>query len=405
MRMTRQQSTRLTSCSWPTFSLHDIGVSIMRIAREQRRRRGNIIVLASVSTFILVGMVAFSVDIGYAFVQRGELQRCADAAAISATSDLLDQQLLNPTGTPNEAEAVATAVQFAALNGVGRIAPYVPPEDIEVGALVNSSEPGSTIVSGTGFANAARVRVQRTLAVNGETPYFFAPIFGHSGVAQDATSTAVYLSSFRGFRAPPDGSNLGILPFTLDYETWQELKGRFTTDEWTWDADTKTILPGPDGVFEANLFPLDTGMPGNRGTVDIGHSGNSTSDIKRQILDGISPSDLEHHGGKLELDSNGELLLNGDTGISAAVKAELESIKGEPRIIPIFEDAAGNGNNANYTITQFVGVRIMEVKLTGKMSKKRVIIQPAGVRMEGGIPDDGIEPTTFYIFSNVRLAR
>ena len=371
--------------------------------RQQRTRRGNIVVLSAVMMTVMFGLIAFSVDIGYAFVQRVELQRSADAAAIAAATDLLDQYMLNPTAPQSESDAVATAAQFASLNAVGKATPYVPHSDIEVGTLSDWDVPSSSIISGIGVANAARVVVKRTEAVNGATPYFFAPIFGYSGVSQQATSTAAFVSSFRGFTTPSSGGNLGILPFTLDYETWEDLKYSATSDNWSWDPVTRTISPGPDGIYEANLFPLDTGMPGNRGTVDIGHSGNSTADIKRQILDGISPSDLEHHGGKIEFDCNGELLLNGDTGISAAVKTQLESIKGQPRIIPIFEQASGNGNNANYTITEFVGVRIMEVKLTGKMSNKRVIIQPAAVRTLGGLPSDGGSPQTSYVFSPASL--
>jgi len=76
-------------------------------------------------------------------------------------------------------------------------------------------------------------------------------------------------------------------------------------DSWSWNAAEQTIEPGADGVREVNLFPQGTGSPGNRGTVDIGSSNNSTADIARQIVHGISPEDLEHHGGKLELDEGG----------------------------------------------------------------------------------------------------
>jgi hypothetical protein len=139
--------------------------------------------------------------------------------------------------------------------------------------------------------------------------------------------------------------------------------------------------------------------------IDIGSNNNSTADISRQIVEGVSPDDLEHHGGKLELDDSGELELNGDTGISAGVKDELESIKGNRRVITIFDRVAGNGNNAQYTIVQFVGVRIMEVKLTGKMSGKRVIIQPANTIARGAIPATSDQPSSYFVYSPVWLLR
>jgi hypothetical protein len=134
--------------------------------------------------------------------------------------------------------------------------------------------------------------------------------------------------------------------------------------------------------------------------VDIGSSNNSTSDIARQIVEGVSPDDLEHHGGKLELDDNGELELNGDTGISAGVKDELASIMGEPRIIPV----VGPGNNATYTIVKFAGVRIMDVKLTGKMSQKRVIIQPCPIVTAGAIYGE-TSGSSSLVFTPVKLVR
>ena len=98
----------------------------------------------------------------------------------------------------------------------------------------------------------------------------------------------------------------------------------------------------------------EPGSPGNRGTVDIGSSNNSTNDIARQILYGISASDLAYHGGKLEFNSCGYLILNGDTGISAGVKDELAEIKGQPRCIPVFSQVNGPGNNADYKIVKCV---------------------------------------------------
>ena len=46
------------------------------------------------------------------------------------------------------------------------------------------------------------------------------------------------------------------------------------------------------------------------------------------------------------------------------------------------------GNNANYTIVKFVGIRIMYVKLTGKPADKKVIIQPAPFVDNCVIPGD-----------------
>ena len=116
------------------------------------------------------------------------------------------------------------------------------------------------------------------------------------------------------------------------------------------------------------------------------------------ILDGVTPADLAHHGGSLEFDSSGELSLNGDTGISAGIKDELLEIRGEPRIVPLYTQVTGPGNNAQYTLVKFVGVRICEAKLTGPNGSKRVMVQPTQIVAEGRIPGTGTT-TSSYVYS------
>ena len=156
------------------------------------------------------------------------------------------------------------------------------------------------------------------------------------------------------------------------------------------------------------MFPLSNGtggvVPGNFGTVDIGNPNNSTADIERQILYGVNSSDLAYYGGSLVLGSNGTLLMNGDTGVSGGIKEELDSIKGKPRIIMLYSTVVQQGNNATYTIVGFVGIRIMYVKLTGSMSSKKIIIQPAVV-VDASALIGNTTNSSKYVYSNVRIAR
>jgi putative Tad-like protein involved in Flp pilus assembly len=271
--------------------------------------------------------------------------------------------------------------------------------------MANPSNPSDTLVATPSgmLPNAVFIRVQRTSAVNGEVPLFFARALGIDTKSMKAEATAALVSGFNGFTAPADGSNLEILPFALDEDTWNGLC-TYGSDVYRYDPETKTVSAGSDNIKEVNLFPQGTGSPGNRGTVDIGSSNNSTSDIARQILYGITPADLAYTGGSLTFDSNCELHLNGDTGISAGVKDELASIIGKPRLIPIFNKVVGPGNNADYTIIKFVGVRVMGVKLTGSLASKYVMIQPCNVISKGGIYQQGATGSQ-YIYSPVWLVR
>src|SRR5205814_889114 len=115
---------------------------------------------------------------------------------------------------------------------------------------------------------------------------------------------------------------------------------------------------------------------------------NSTADIARQILHGPNQADFDAIGGSIAIPPGGTLWLQGDTGISAGFKDELGAIRGQPRLIPIYNDTSdehptGQGNNTRYPIKKFVGVIVLDVDLTG--GDKYLTVQPEYV----------VEPTAF----------
>jgi Flp pilus assembly protein TadG len=381
----------------------------------KRQRKGAIAVLTAILSIVLVGMVAFSVDLGYVLSAKEELQRSADAAALAACWEYGQKLAAGNSSSAATSSARTTAANYAALNrvtgsamSVGSNSSNDPTGDIVFGYIsdfYNSQSPLQT--NSANGVNAVRVRLHKSASMNGEVPYFFARVFGLEGQSLDSEAVAGIIRDVRGFQIPSDGGNLDILPYALDLGTWNNLVNGNSSDNFRWNATTKQVQTGSDGWVEVNLFPQGTGSPGNRGTVDIGGSNNSTSDIARQIVHGISPDDMtafQATGRQLEFDASGKLYLNGDTGISAGVKDELTSIIGQPRIIPIFEQVSGNGNNAEYTIVKWQGIRICAVKLTGAMSQKHVTIQVAPVLSKGVVPST-TTGTSSYVYSPVVLVR
>jgi Flp pilus assembly protein TadG len=381
----------------------------LRSVRQQRK--GAITVLSAILAVVLIGMVAFSVDIGYVLSAKEELQRTADASVLAACWEY-GQRLSQGYDSAEAAEfARTTALQYAALNrvtgspmDVDANADNDPDGDVVFGYISDFSNSQSAFQTGGAEHNAVRVRVHKDSDSNGEVPYFFARIFGMEGQVLHAEATAGMIRDVRGFQVPADGGNVEILPFALDLQSWQALVNGSGTDKYRWNAETGKVVSGSDGWVEVNLFPQGTGSPGNRGTVDIGSNNNSTADLARQILNGVTPADLAHHGGSLQFGADGKLYLNGDTGISAGVKDEIATIIGKPRVIPIFETVSGNGNNAMYTIVKWQGVRVVAVKLTGSMSQKHVTIQMAPALMSGVIPS-ATSGTSNHVYSTVALVR
>jgi Flp pilus assembly protein TadG len=387
-----------------------------RFRNLPRRRRGNVLVLTAFLMVAMIAFVAMGVDLGYIQNARVELQKSADAAAMAAAWELVDTDWLSGSAdmTDDVTAARSLALEYAAYNKVCQSAPVLDPNaanwetgDVVIGFRSNTAEYDDPLdTSDPTKFNAVQVRVRRTSSQNGEVPLFFGRALGLDSVASQAIATAALAKNFGGFQTPPEGETLGIMPFAFDIDTWNNLiNNGVGSDNWNWDGDSGEVAAGGDGIKEVNLYPQGTGSPGNRGTVDVGGSNNSTADLARQILHGVSRQDMIDLGKPLEFDENGKLYLNGDTGISAGVKDELASIKGKTRIIPIFECVSGNGNNANYTIVQWAGVRILDVKLTGSMSSKRVIIQPANVVTRHGVKNEGNTTTSWYVYSPATLVR
>jgi hypothetical protein len=163
--------------------------------------------------------------------------------------------------------------------------------------------------------------------------------------------------------------------------TYTAMMNGTTTDSFTYDVSTHTVTSGPDNIHESKLYPVDSGLPGNWGTINIGVTQNSTSNLASQILYGITPAQLATFpGGKIALQpptSPGDppsITFMGNPGISAALKDPLDAVVGRPVVIPIYDLSGSNGSNAWYRVIAFQPCRIVEVDF--QAASKYVIIQP-----------------------------
>jgi len=356
---------------------------------------------------VMLSVVALAVDIGYLNVVDSELQRSADAAAMAATWKLLDYQPPASSVTSSAITAIqSTASEYAGFNAIGSSAPALGVEDAQVGYLAYPFNNGASMSFSTPSKfNAVAIRVRRTDEQNGAVGLFFARVMGRSSASLEADATAAFLNNVVGFRMPKDGSNLDILPITVYEPTWNGLlAGAIGTDQYAYNPATGAVASGADGLREIVLYPDKTGSPGNCGTVDIGSADNSTEVISRQIRQGLNKNDLSYHGGELTLNNaERKLHLNGDSGISAAIKDDVHSVIGSVKVIPVYESVVNPGNNAQYTIVKWVGVRVMDERLVGE--NKHLIVQPAKILAKGGVGGQTGTTTSDYVYSPVWLVK
>ncbi len=138
-----------------------------------RSRRGNVVVLSAFFMVALVGMVAFSVDIGYITLTKAEVQNAADSAALAAAAVLHK--------TPAEIRAEARTFAESHMAAAKQI--ELADTDVEFG---NWNLDTKVFTPSGDIGNAVRVTVRRPGA-----PHFFGKIFGRHYFDVEASSIAM----------------------------------------------------------------------------------------------------------------------------------------------------------------------------------------------------------------------
>ncbi|MFV0442492.1 MAG: pilus assembly protein TadG-related protein [Planctomycetaceae bacterium] len=378
-----------------------------RTVPQDEPRRGAIFVLSALLMILVFAFAAFAVDMGYITASRTELQKAADAAALGAAIELGEGYGSGAIMTPAQVDTAArnAAVAVAAENRAASIdAVYCDgTRDVRLGNYAYDSATSSWVKTwGAQPYNMVEVTLRRNVAGSGgDRPLdlFFAPVMGTDHANIEVVSRTALIPGNGIDISSGTNQTADVLPIALDIASWINLMAGNGPDNYRYNANG-TVTAGSDGIKEVNIYPSGSQNlpPGNRGTVDFGASNNSTADISRQILHGLNQSDLNHFGGKISFD-NGPLTINGDTGISAGIKDELEAIKGKPRLMPIFTSVSGPGNNAMYVIPKLVGIRIMYVNLVGKPASKMVVVQPAPFSADVVIPSTNttISPDSYFV--------
>src|SRR5262249_25528337 len=141
------------------------GVRAMLLSRSvQRERKGALAPLLALLIIPILGMIAFSVDLGYLIATRTELQNAADAAAMAGAQQLMTPYAQSsPPGQPVAQQtlvysnafspAKATAKAVSAFNTAGGVNIKLQDADVTIGYYdgVNFSASPSVWTAGVNF--------------------------------------------------------------------------------------------------------------------------------------------------------------------------------------------------------------------------------------------------------------
>lgn len=394
---------------------------------ENPNEKGMILVLLAVSLTVFFMFLAMSLDFGLIFLAKGELQAAADSAALAGAAQLADEDYLNGTPNPDNDFVAARdfSEDFASYNTVikdnlllERNEENLENGGIVIGYLDNPMDLQSSFeTENQTHYNTVQVVTRRTAAINGPVQMLLGAFTGLREVSVETRASATLDDRVIGFDAA-DGETLEMLPFTMYKSAWECIynpvytpvsglcPGQVGEDQYAY-SNGQVMKNHKDNIPEVKLYPNKEGIceypgtPGNFGTVDIGFNNNSADDLYRQIVHGVNHAELQALDGLvMEQGADGKFRkwLNGDTGVSNTVKEALAAIIGQPRLLPLYDTIQNPGENCMYEIVGFVGVRVMDVKMTGALADRHVVVQPCFVTDSRAVihPD---APHSNFVFS------
>lgn len=196
------------------FSKFRMGNDFNRDRGSRRRQRGVIMMLTALMITVMIGFLALSIDLGFAFSSRGQFQNGIDAAALAAAAALRLTIETSEPGAQQQSVAEQLAVEFAGKNQVRR---YSDPAKDDPSPNANSiviTAGNVQVQTSTSEVNAnyglPRVKVDSNIPV----PTLFAGMFGLNGFTVSASATATVV--------PVDGGTgtIGVAKATIGGGCW-----------------------------------------------------------------------------------------------------------------------------------------------------------------------------------------
>ncbi|MEO6726290.1 MAG: pilus assembly protein TadG-related protein [Blastocatellia bacterium] len=152
-------------------------------APVRRHQRGSIMLLTTLLITVMIGMLALSIDVGFAYSSRNQLQNGIDAAALAAAAALRLTVESSSAGPHQTSVAQALAIQYAGLNQVRR---YADPDPDSTVPNANKITITASDVQVQDNLDLPRVSVDTSVQV----PTLFAGLFGLNGFTISSAATA-----------------------------------------------------------------------------------------------------------------------------------------------------------------------------------------------------------------------
>lgn len=381
--------------------LHDRG-------RTGTRRRGLLTPMVAIALLVAMAALALVLDRVWLDTTSVELLTAAEAAATAAAGSLADDDLLReqPDHAARVREAAETAVKAAAANlATGQPVQLNADEDVRFGRLVRRETDGGVQLVETNYLpTTVAVAARRTRSRNNPVALFMQGLTGHAVTDVVRMAQATLDDRVLGLR-PFDGVAVPLLPLAileLDEtgqrdDTWQvQLEARQGPDAFRWDAETKTVVPGADGIPEMLLTippARSNDLAGlNAVAIDLG-TGLRPSRLARQVQDGVSAEELAGLGGVLHNEDGRRAELRAASQLPNDMLRALYEQRGRCRAVLLYRryEPAGERNQGRLSWSRLAAVRVMDVRSAAEGGMELVVQPGVLVTRTAVLPGDIVQ--------------
>jgi hypothetical protein len=331
--------------------------------RDQLRTRdeGAIAIITAILAVLLVGLAAFATDFGQAYVAKRNLQKAADAAALSAAGKII--QLASPTDSCTDITTKWTNNTSGFQTAVTAAADSIATENSDL-----SNRTGMTVQ-----CSSDNLRVEVSYANQGSVSSILGGIFGVSGISAARDARADVFAATSG---------LGLRPYAIcSTDATLLVAASLTPQKWLAVKYPNDLC----GNYGGNWYTLNCPEDNNNGTLDTTTLNGCKDEVGiiPQYDNGTPPAPLP------PTTVNATIVTQCSAAINGTVLTPADCLTANPGnvaaqnvvdawdtllaktaiLVPIFDPAwnayatsqvakCGQGNNGCYPVKAFASVKV-----------------------------------------------
>ncbi len=363
-----------------------------QIIRPRRSRRQGTLQPAIAFALLVVGAaIGLVLNSLWKDSATVELRNAAEAAALAAAGEYLNDALLAPLVDP-ELQIELAKLRAAEVAFSNRVAgqpvelDLSPEGDIQFGTrLYNHENNDSVFIATHENPDVVEVRATRLRSHGNPLWFFFSGVTGRAEADAQAIVEVAFENLIDHFQPTPSALvpclPLAILasdPQGKRTDTWAyAIEQRHGPDFFRFDETTRQVIEEPDGIPEIELKSVPLNSSSLAGNVHLLEFANDLGEMQliSQIAKGLTADDLRLLQGRLPAQDRFDT--TGSGNITTPVQMALEAQIGQPRLCLLYPSAEELNvpGWARLICQGVVAIRVLQVLPEGNESAT-VIVQP-----------------------------